>query len=53
MANKRTSKRGFGSIRKLLSGRFQARYARRDRLSADNAFSPATPTLRVGPERVR
>ena len=47
MANKRTSKRGFGSIRKLPSGRFQARYASPD---GRTVTAPATFTARIDAE---
>jgi hypothetical protein len=47
MANRRTSKRGFGSIRKLPSGRFQARYASPD---GRTVTAPATFTARIDAE---
>ena len=47
MANRRTSKRGFGSIRKLPSGRFQARYASPSGLTVT---APATFSARIDAE---
>ena len=47
MANRRTSKRGFGSIRKLPSGRFQARYASP---AGRTVTAPATFTARIDAE---
>jgi integrase len=47
MANRRTSKRGFGSIRKLPSGRFQARYSSPD---GRTVTAPATFTARIDAE---
>ena len=47
MATRRTSKRGFGSIRRLPSGRFQARYASP---SGRTVTAPATFTARIDAE---
>ncbi len=47
MATRRSSKRGFGSIRRLPSGRFQARYASP---SGRTVTAPATFTARIDAE---
>jgi integrase len=47
MATRRTSKRGFGSIRKLPSGRFQARYSSP---SGQTVTAPSTFTARIDAE---
>ena len=47
MATRRTSRRGFGSIRKLPSKRFQARYSSP---SGQTVTAPATFTARIDAE---